>query len=173
MTPALSAKRLPISLRDVMTAEHQTVSNPRSERPSAWRPATPIERFMLLGPLLAIMGVWALALWLAPDPRGYGTHEQMGLLPCMTKQLFGLPCMFCGMTTAVTLVAQGDLADGFQAQPAAALGALFAIPLGAVSAAAAAWGRWPEWLFRSPLNRIIWYIVGVVLGIAWLYKLLT
>ena len=127
---------------------------------------------MMLGAAAAVIAAWGLAQWLAPDPRGYGTHEQIGLLPCLTKRLFDLPCMFCGMTTAVTLVVQGDVARGFQTQPAAALGALLAAPFAMICAALAAWGKWPAWLFQPPVNRLIWYTGGAVIGMAWLYKLL-
>lgn len=53
---------------------------------------------------LAIIGAGsAVILALArvvPDPRGYGTHEQLGMSECGWPQRYGMPCPTCGVTTA-------------------------------------------------------------------------
>src|SRR5689334_25333620 len=36
-------------------------------------------RAILVALALATAGILGLARWLEPDPRGYGTHEQLGL----------------------------------------------------------------------------------------------
>jgi len=40
--------------------------------------------------------------------------------PCGFKQRTGLPCLSCGMTTAVLAFARGDVVQAFLTQPAAA-----------------------------------------------------
>ena len=71
-----------------------------------------------LGALLTILGaatVLIAARLLTPDPTGYGTHEHMFLLPCVFHWVTGLPCPFCGMTTACALMARGEIAAAFGA----------------------------------------------------------
>jgi hypothetical protein len=58
---------------------------------------------------------------LRPDPRGHGTHEQLGLPPCLTASVFGYPCPLCGFTTALANMARLRVGD-----------ALFACPFGAL-----------------------------------------
>jgi hypothetical protein len=55
--------------------------------------------------LLAAIGLGAVSLLftarrLTPDPRGYGTHEQLGLAPCGFARMTGMACPTCGTTTA-------------------------------------------------------------------------
>jgi hypothetical protein len=63
---------------------------------------------------LAAVGLaaWALlitARTLTPDPRGYGTHEQLGLAPCGFARATGLRCPTCGTTTAWAYALRGEL----------------------------------------------------------------
>jgi len=48
---------------------------------------------------------------LEPDPRGYGTHEQLGLTPCFFQQWTGHICPACGTTTAWAHALRGDLRE--------------------------------------------------------------
>ena len=52
---------------------------------------------------------------LVPDPRGLGTHQQLGLPPCTFRVLFGRPCPACGMTTAWANVLRGRLPPALRA----------------------------------------------------------
>ena len=68
--------------------------------------------------------VWAiplilgtLALVLEPDPRGHGTHEQLGLPACRARDWLGVPCPGCGVTTAVVHLGQGHPLRSFVTQP--------------------------------------------------------
>ena len=72
--------------------------------------------------LLAVYG--ALALLTEPDPRGYGTHEQLGFGACLFRDWLGGPCPTCGVTTSASHLARGDLLEAWRAQP---LGVLLAV----------------------------------------------
>lgn len=51
---------------------------------------------------------------LEPDPRGYGTHEQLGLTPCYFQELTGHVCPTCGCTTAWAHALRGELSQAAQ-----------------------------------------------------------
>ena len=80
--------------------------------------------------VLLVLGIGALALLVVlgtlvePDPRGFGTHEKLGLGPCKMMQWFGTPCPGCGVTTSISLAAHGRLGASFVNQPFGLLVAL-------------------------------------------------
>lgn len=90
--------------------------------------------------------VIAIACWLSPDPRGYGTHERLLLPPCAFRALFGIPCPSCGLTTSFALVARFRVA-------AAARSHLLGVPLFVVvgwvcvASALTLWRGQPYWPF--------------------------
>ena len=58
------------------------------------------EHWMVVGvAVAAVVVIVVLAFFLRADPRGFGTHEQLGLQPCMPMELWGFPCPGCGVTT--------------------------------------------------------------------------
>lgn len=59
----------------------------------------------------------ATAAWLDPDPRGFGTHVQLGLPPCGFRWLTGLACPGCGLTTAFAHAIRGEWMLSFSANP--------------------------------------------------------
>ncbi|MCS6856740.1 MAG: DUF2752 domain-containing protein [Sandaracinaceae bacterium] len=63
-------------------------------------------------------GVLLTASLLTPDPRGYGTHTQLGLPPCAFFVLTGFPCPSCGMTTGFAHLMRLNLAGAWRANPA-------------------------------------------------------
>jgi hypothetical protein len=66
--------------------------------------------------VLVVAGaVLALAWILQPSPRGYGTHEQLFVIPCAFRWLTNLPCPMCGMTTAFALMARGQVLTALSA----------------------------------------------------------
>ncbi|MEM6676197.1 MAG: DUF2752 domain-containing protein [Planctomycetota bacterium] len=79
---------------------------------------------MLALPFLALALLALLRLTTSPDPRGYGTHEQLGFGPCAFRDWFGGPCPTCGVTTAASHLVRGDLAAAWTTQPFAPLAAL-------------------------------------------------
>lgn len=82
--------------------------------------------FLLAGALVSI------AVYLKPDNRGFGTHQQLGFGACGWLVTTGLPCPSCGMTTAFANTVRGRLLQAAYAQPAGfllAVCALLAIPI--------------------------------------------
>ena len=81
-------------------------------------PARSREHLLILaGALLAVLGLATLGMLLKPDPRGFGTHEQLGFQPCLPVRLWNVPCPGCGVTTAVALAFHGRLLASLRAQP--------------------------------------------------------
>ena len=136
-----------------------------------WRVLTPGERGVAVLAAIGAFGLLLLGLFLTPDPRGLGTHEQLGLPPCTAQWLLGIPCPFCGMTTAFSLVSRGNLVAGFLAQPAGALLALACAGAGLASLAGALTGRWAARSPRFVQKRWGMAVAGFVLTAAWLYKI--
>ncbi len=66
-------------------------------------------RFAMVGFAVAGLAVLLLARNLEPDPRGFGTHEQLGLTPCFFQQWTGHVCPTCGATTAWAYAVRGQL----------------------------------------------------------------
>lgn len=99
--------------------------------PDRWRSSrlgrTP--RQVLAALALVLIAVLGTARWLCPDPRGFGTHTQLGLGPCAFRELTGNPCPACGMTTAFSWLARGRMEESWRANPAGALIALLCVAL--------------------------------------------
>jgi len=82
---------------------------------------------MRLGAGVGVLVIWlvmALASVLRPDPRGLGTHEQLGFPECGFYERTGWPCPTCGMTTSFSYLSRGQIVKAFMVQPAGALTAL-------------------------------------------------
>jgi hypothetical protein len=109
-------------------------------------PAVPLLRIWLraLLVLMAVLliGVFAVAVYLNPygedgQARRLETHLQLGLPTCTVKQVFGIPCPSCGMTTSFALFVRGDLLNSLRANWAGTILATFClamIPFGLVGA---------------------------------------
>ena len=65
--------------------------------------------------VIGIVFVICVSLWLKPDGRLYGTHEQLGLAPCPMIVMWGIPCPSCGLTTSFALMSRGRVARAFEA----------------------------------------------------------
>lgn len=101
----------------------------------------PVPRVVLAVGALALVVVLGLARRLDPDPRGYGTHTQLGLPPCAFLAATGRPCPTCGMTTAFARLAHADPAGSWRANPAGSLLAPLSLALVPWLVAASARGR--------------------------------
>ena len=115
--------------------------------------ATGAERLFMATCALAAAVVLGLALWLQPDVRGIGTHEQLGLPACGVAVALGMPCPSCGFTTTFALAAKGHLWSAIKNQPfgfVLFLGTVISVPLLGVGAAKGiSWldltVHWPWW----------------------------
>ncbi len=62
-----------------------------------------------------------LAVWLKPNPNGFGTHQQLGLPPCTFQFWFDIPCPSCGGTTAFAHFVRGQWGSAMRANAASCL----------------------------------------------------
>jgi hypothetical protein len=76
-----------------------------------------------------LAGLLVVARKLEPDPRGFGTHTQLGLPRCAFLSVTGRLCPTCGMTTSFAWLARGRIDRSWQANPAGCLYALLTVPL--------------------------------------------
>jgi hypothetical protein len=67
---------------------------------------------------ICLIGGFLVATQLAPDPRGLGTHQQLGLPACTVREVFGVPCPSCGMTTSIAHFVRGQFLKSAQANAA-------------------------------------------------------
>jgi hypothetical protein len=107
-----------------------------------------------------MIAVFAVACWLQPDPRGFGTHLQLGLPPCHFKEMTGLRCPHCGMTTSFSHVVRGEFSAAWSANPC---GVLLAAVCGLCipwTATIASTGRW--FLTREPFRWLIFGAIGYI-----------
>jgi hypothetical protein len=70
---------------------------------------------------LGLAALLAVARCLEPDPRGFGTHTQLGLPPCAFATVTGRRCPTCGMTTSFSWFARGRFDRSWRANPAGSL----------------------------------------------------
>jgi hypothetical protein len=123
------------------------------------------------------VGAGAAATWLlahaAPDPRGLGTHEQLGLRPCAWPTALGVPCPTCGITTAACHLVHLSPLQAVLVQP-------FGAALAAAGLALSIYAGYCLLTGRSLLDRIVLLPYGrlalwalALFAAAWLYKYLT
>lgn len=123
--------------------------------------------------LTGCLALLILATRLHPDPRGVGTHQQLGFPTCTMIALFGYPCPTCGMTTAFAHAVRGQLIAAFQAQPAGLLTAIATLLAAAVSLGVLVTGKvWLVNWYRVSPARVTLAIIAVVLA-SWIYKLVV
>ena len=128
--------------------------------------------------LLTVIGLAAVVLVatarsLTPDPRGYGTHEQLGLGACGFTRLTGWRCPTCGMTTAWAYATRGDIHAALAANGGGTVLLLLAVIAAPWLLASAAAGRWLGG--RPPVGVLLW-IGGAWLTVTvldWLRRLAT
>ena len=126
---------------------------------------------VLMLALLAPLGLAALGLVLHPDPRGYGTHEQLGFGPCLPMRLWNIPCPGCGVTTAVTLALRGHVLASLRTQPFGLITILACLACAGWTLATHLrrqdiWSEFQRWNWR-----LVWKVILVPALLAWAYKL--
>ena len=125
-------------------------------------------RLFLVFLLLGWIGVFAIAAWLNPyrDGRVWleETHRQAGLPPCTFKELCGLPCPSCGMTSSFALLVRGDLVNSLRANFAGTFLALIGVAFIPWSILSMLRGRWLWFREVEPaLIRVVLAFVVVML----------
>jgi hypothetical protein len=108
---------------------------------------------------LLLLSGFALAASLDPDPRGFGTHQRLGLPPCSFQILFGVNCPSCGSTTCFAHFVRGQWMSAMQSNSAAFILAL-------VCAAMVPWSWYSVWSGRlwqieSPATTLMWLLIGL------------
>lgn len=67
---------------------------------------------------------------------------------CPLRALTGVPCPFCGGTTAAVHIGRLDLLGALRANPVVVIGAIVAAGMPAVLAVKVRYGGWPSWVTR-------------------------
>ena len=110
---------------------------------------------------LIFIGCSAVLLIAAYLTPGQGLQETVGWPVCGFKLTTALPCATCGMTTAFTYAAEGDLLGALRVQPAAAILAVLTAGMTIISGYALLTG-----VPLAPLGRAIWQPRVIIAGIA-------
>ena len=110
---------------------------------------------------LAVATPLAVAITLTPNPKGHGTHEQLGFPPCTTTVVLGIRCPACGMTTSWAHLLRGQGVGAIQANATGALACVAAILTMLTLTWAAIGGAWPRW---TPSYNLI--VAGLTLWLA-------
>jgi hypothetical protein len=84
-------------------------------------PLGKLARTLLTAWSFLLCGGFLVAYRLEPDPRGFGTHQKLGLPPCTIRVLFGVRCPSCGMTTSFANFTKGQWYDAARANVAGLL----------------------------------------------------
>ena len=120
----------------------------------------------------AIVGVLVTARCLSPDPRGFGTHTQLGLGDCSFLALMKKPCPSCGMTTAFAWSMRGRSEMAWRANPAGSVLAPACVLIVPWLLAVAVTGRpRPFRTVEGPLVGVVLVGVGISLA-SWAVRLL-
>jgi len=129
-------------------------------------------RMLLVVLATGLLSLLVLAAWLTPDPRGFGTHQRLGLPPCSFQQMTGWRCPSCGMTTSWSYLMRGRIAASFRANAGGAL-------LGLICLVVAPWalvsGLRGRWLTKPPGPSVAAGLVSVLLVVTladWLIRCL-
>ncbi len=126
---------------------------------------------------LSAAAILAVAVYLPPDARGFGTHQQLGFGPCGMLLTTGYPCPTCGMTTAFSHTVRGQVVAALRAQAsgfafavltiAMLLGSLWTLVSGRVPLAALGYRLTP---YRVAIALIVLFFGGwgvkIVVGLA-------
>lgn len=152
----------------------QEVRNNETESPVEPIPAvTRTWAARAVGALVFLVGggILGLALWLKPDARGYGTHEQLSGAACGWLLVTHYPCPTCGMTTAFAHVVRGQWWRAFLAQPAGFVLALMTIAGTLLGGRMVLTNRWPVRLAAvvTPYRLCLGVLVLLIGG--WAFKL--
>ena len=133
----------------------------------------------MAGSLRWSMGLTGAVMWsllvvafcLQPDPRGIGTHEQLGLPPCMFSVICGFRCPSCGMTTSWAHLTHGRVQQALQASASGSLLSCLALLGGGHLLVSAATGRWLTRWKNENTGAVLAATVGGLVLIEWMIRL--
>jgi hypothetical protein len=137
-----------------------TTGNPTSPA-TVWRPRTVPEQLGVIG-----LGA-AAASFVYPT---LSRHTGLGL-PCPLRALTGVPCPMCGMTTAATSLAAGDLHAALAANPFVLVLAGLTLCMAVLIAARAAGLAPPAAGWPASRRRQAYWAVAVLLASSWAFQL--
>ncbi len=144
-------------------------------RQIGWRRARMpwLARFAWCWALAGCVLLLAAGGYVKPDPRGHGTHEQLGFAPCGFYIMTGYPCPTCGTTTAFVWMVHGHPWIALKTQPFGALCAVASAALLGLSIVGIVTAGVPAIRLsrRSSVGLALGFL-GLFLG-SWLYKALA
>jgi hypothetical protein len=129
-------------------------------RPVRGYPLSRSGRVLLWAWALLLVAGFVLAATLEPDPRGYGTHQRLGLPPCSFQVLFGIGCPSCGSTTSFAHFVRGQWMAAVEANVAAFVLALLYAAMIPWSWHSAWRGR--LWRIDEPSTTCLWLLIVLV-----------
>jgi Protein of unknown function (DUF2752) len=122
--------------------------------------------------VLISVSLLTIARLLEPSSQGVGTHEQMGLPPCLFLHLTGIPCPSCGLTTSFAYAARLDFFSSLITQPFGLIFfflTIFAIPFSIFLIRRRI--SWSELLQARIVDRLI-YVAIALYALSWFYKII-
>jgi hypothetical protein len=121
---------------------------------------------------LALAGLMLVARNLTPSPRGFGTHEQLGLPPCTFLTATGRRCPSCGMTTSLAHLTRGQWSKALRSNVAGVLVGLASFASAPWCLLSAAVGRPVGVRSIRPVLACIVALVALVSVGGWILRLL-
>lgn len=144
---------------------------PRTPRSEPLHPWTRIAAGLAAAAALILLAAMST---LRADPRGLGTHQQLGLPACSWHVQRGYVCPTCGVTTAFTLASQGRLLSSLATQPFGTAMALAAAAIFWLGGWAALTGSgFARWIFRRAMRPSIGGLAAAALVLSWAYRLIV
>jgi hypothetical protein len=135
------------------------------------RPLRWYQRIGLAALAAALVVLLVTARTLAPNERGYGTHEHLGLPPCTFYLIFHRPCPACGMTTSWAWLLRGNVLQALTANTGGTLLAMLSLVAAPWLLISAVRGRWliglpSDWSFAA-----IALVVSAITAGQWIWRL--
>lgn len=131
-----------------------------------------LPRILLAVWCLLLIVVLGIAVWLPPDPRGFGTHQGLGLPPCTFRATLNIPCPSCGFTTSFSHFVRGEWILSANANPAG-FGLAFLCATQIPWAAVSCW-KGSLWRISRP-DRVFIIVLTIVITamlLVWGYRLI-
>lgn len=159
----------PKRVKNILNSEAAPPHSARLEPPS-FAPQDRLKYFALI--FLSSLTL-LIARWLRPSPRGVGTHEQLGLPPCLFLHFTGFPCPSCGLTTSFAHAARLDFYQSLIIQPFGLIA--FCLTILSIPLALYLIHRRIAWagLIHARGGNVLLYSLLAFYVLSWLYKLLV